>query len=516
MIIPAIKKENAPTKSNATLWEQFDEDQLIYDLTNLTTKQLKERYNTTAVRIYVACNHYGIDSEPLKAVGNKIYSIPNKEDLEVQLRNGKRSVARLHGCTIPVVNRWISSLGISIEPHQGKLIDLAERDLAQYINNGLTARQIRILTGFSVAQINRQAKRFGLHIRKTSDNWADLQQILSNKFDWICNENKTRDILDISQELQITHSTVLKFIKEKGHVVISHSYNKSKGEKELKDFVTSLGLDCKSVKLNYNGLSREIDCYIEHLNIGIEYCGEYWHSDLHKDKNYHKDKLNWCFDQGINLITIFANEWNSKPELIKSMLAQRLGKISQRMFARKLKVIEILNTVANEFYDTNHIQGRLANISKSLALIDSDNTIVSVMSFTKSRFNKDYQWEIGRFATIKNTIVVGGASKLFNVFIETNRPINCISFCDLRYGSGKVYEHMGFEFQKTTTPGYFYYHKTTDQSFSRFKFQKHKLSKELTRFDPSLSEYDNMILNNYVRVWDCGNNVFSWHSLNNE
>ena len=35
--------------------------------------------------------------------------------------------------------------------------------------------------------------------------------------------------------------------------------------------------------------------------------------------------------------------------------------------------------------------------------------------------------------------------------------------------------------------------------------QKHKLHKILENYDENKTEYDNMIANNYYRVYDCGN-----------
>ena len=43
---------------------------------------------------------------------------------------------------------------------------------------------------------------------------------------------------------------------------------------------------------------------------------------------------------------------------------------------------------------------------------------------------------------------------------------------------------------------------------SRIKYQKHKLGKLLETFDPAKSEIENMKLNGYHRIFDCGNLVF--------
>ena len=43
---------------------------------------------------------------------------------------------------------------------------------------------------------------------------------------------------------------------------------------------------------------------------------------------------------------------------------------------------------------------------------------------------------------------------------------------------------------------------------SRVQFQKHKLKKKLKIFDPDLTEYANMVINGYDRIWDCGNKIY--------
>jgi hypothetical protein len=39
---------------------------------------------------------------------------------------------------------------------------------------------------------------------------------------------------------------------------------------------------------------------------------------------------------------------------------------------------------------------------------------------------------------------------------------------------------------------------------------KHKLKEKLNNYNDDLSEWENMQLNDYDRIWDCGNYVFQW------
>jgi hypothetical protein len=84
-----------------------------------------------------------------------------------------------------------------------------------------------------------------------------------------------------------------------------------------------------------------------------------------------------------------------------------------------------------------------------------------------------------------------------------NIKTSLISYADRRYSQGKSYEKLGFTRQKSVKPNYYYMVKNL--LVSRINYQKHKLSKKLKKFDASLTEVENMHLNNFYRVWDCGN-----------
>jgi len=59
----------------------------------------------------------------------------------------------------------------------------------------------------------------------------------------------------------------------------SDGLKKSKGELEVKQFIESLGLSCKNGYIGGRN-PKQIDIKIDEKNIGIEYNGAYWHSEL--------------------------------------------------------------------------------------------------------------------------------------------------------------------------------------------------------------------------------------------
>lgn len=65
----------------------------------------------------------------------------------------------------------------------------------------------------------------------------------------------------------------------------------------------------------------ELDIYIPSHNLAIEFNGDYWHSSLKKQHDYHYKKTMACQQQGIGLIHIFEYQWLSNQHSIMSRLA---------------------------------------------------------------------------------------------------------------------------------------------------------------------------------------------------
>jgi len=127
------------------------------------------------------------------------------------------------------------------------------------------------------------------------------------------------------------------------------------------------------------------------------------------------------------------------------------------------------------------------------------------MSFGKSRYNKNYDWELVRYCNILNHNIIGGASKLLNYFRKINNG-SIISYADYTWSNGNLYQKLGFNLINQTRPSFWYINK--DGIYSRNQFQKHKLKNKLTIFDEKLTEWQNMVNNGYDRIWGCGNLVY--------
>lgn len=251
---------------------------------------------------------------------------------------------------------------------------------------------------------------------------------------------------------------------------------------------------------------KELDIYLPDFNLAIEYDGCYWHNSEKKDKKYHLEKTLACKEKGIHLVHIFDEELFNKRELTLDILKKMMN-ISNKIGARKCKVVELSDKEYKEFVEDNHLQG-YTPVKVRLGLV-YNNSLVAVMSFSKPRFAKDVEWELNRYCEIMGSVIIGGKEKLLDYFEKNYHPKSLISYCDLRWFKGTSYTKMGFDLVKISEPNYKYFKSGYYDFHSRLEFQKHKM-KDIKGFlfDENLSEYENMRNNGYLRIFDCGNEVF--------
>jgi len=235
-------------------------------------------------------------------------------------------------------------------------------------------------------------------------------------------------------------------------------------EIEIYDWIESLNFKVeKNFRLKNN---KEIDIYIPTKNLGIEYNGLYWHSELFRDKNYHLNKLEQANEEGIHLLFVWEDDWIYKKDIIKSIIKNKLG-LGNKIYARKTEVKEIKIGI-KDFLNTNHLQGFIpAAIKLGLYL---ENELVSCMTFGKRKNNYDIGEDI-------------------------------ISYANTDISEGTLYETLGFKLEGRTSIGYWW--GKGNQKFNREKFQKHKLIKEGN--NPNLTEEEIMHKNGFFKIYNTGN-----------
>jgi len=286
--------------------------------------------------------------------------------------------------------------------------------------------------------------------------------------------------------------------------------NTSKGEEEIRDYINSLGIETTKIR---SGKGPEIDILIPSKNIGIEYNGCYYHSNLYKTDDYHINKTSHFKQQGISILHIWETEWYNKQDIVKSILSSKLGCIKNKVFARKCELVIIDTTTKNTFLDANHIQGRDKS-STNIGLL-YNGELVSLMTFTSRKITGRKTFELSRFCNRIHTNVIGGASRLFKHFIENIwDKSDIVTYCDVRFSpGGDIYPLLGFKFKHISTPNYYYFKPALPQYtklFHRSNFMKHTLVRKLDIYDDHKTEKQNMLDNGYLYVYDCGHKVYEY------
>jgi hypothetical protein len=289
------------------------------------------------------------------------------------------------------------------------------------------------------------------------------------------------------------------------------SFSNSGYEIQLQDFIKQNYEN----EILYNSRSiispQELDIYIPELKLGIEFNGIYWHNELNKDKNYHLDKTEMCEKLGIQLIHVYEDDWIYKQDIIKSIILNKLGKTSNKIYARKCEIKEINNNkIVKEFLEKNHIQGFIG--SKVKLGLYYENEIVSLMTLGNRRVamgkktTNEGEYELLRFCNKLNTNIIGGASRLFKYFIDNYKPQEITTYADRSISQGRLYETLGFNFIEKTKPNYYYI--IDGIKHHRFNFRKDKLVKE--GYDINKTEHEIMLERGICRIYDSGNLKFNY------
>lgn len=270
----------------------------------------------------------------------------------------------------------------------------------------------------------------------------------------------------------------------------------SRTEEEILNFVKSLGVDVIPNDRKALG-GTEIDIFIPTRNVGIEYNGLYYHSDKFKDRMFHKDKTDKARAAGITLIHVWEDEWENKRGIVEEHIRTVLGLSSrEKVSARKCNVVEVSSSDARNFLDAYHIQGAVGGTVR-LGLM-YEGSLVAVAVFTK-RDNSTYL--LSRYAT--SHTVRGGHSKLVSHFEKMFPDIGLVTFADLAYSYGNLYESTGWTYSGEIPPDYQYV--VRNERKHKFSYRKDRFRTDpLLKYVEGMTEQELADLNGLYRIWDSG------------
>ena len=223
-------------------------------------------------------------------------------------------------------------------------------------------------------------------------------------------------------------------------------------------------------------------------------------------KIYHKTKTEIANNHNFKCIHIF--DWDDKNKII-NLLANN----QKTIYGRLCSIKEIDKETSDEFLIKYHLQGTAKSTIK-LGLFYK-NELVSVMTFGKPRYNKNYEYELIRYCS--NAKVVGGAEKLFKYFIETYEPNSIISYCDLSKFSGNTYNKLNFKLLRKTAPSKHWYNVRTKEHYTDALLRQQGFSRLIHHCD---AKDDNLVISNnrdlmiqagFVEIYDCGQATYIWN-----
>jgi len=305
-------------------------------------------------------------------------------------------------------------------------------------------------------------------------------------------------------DIGVSKETIYKYFKI--HGIEIHSHVRSRAEREINDWIKSLGI--QTVTNNRNIIGSELDIYVPEFNVAIEYNGLYWHCELNKtDIEYHLKKTSSCEENDIRLIHIFEDEWEFQKEKCKETLLHIFNMSSKGIFARKLSIREIPWGIAKQFLDKYHLLNAGAPGNKRIGAYDKDDNLIGVMVFGRNSSENSTadEVELKRFVTNKQNNP-GLGSKMFKYAVRTFGYDKVTAFVDRRWFTGLVKDHIGFEVIGYTKPALW----RTD---GKNRYHRRFITKSQlhdTFNDDTLTKREMMNMLGYFRIWDSGKIKLRW------
>lgn len=307
-------------------------------------------------------------------------------------------------------------------------------------------------------------------------------------------KDKKPTLKELAESLNLSKTTVGRWINK--HELRNYiSYYQCYEENGIREWIQQQNNSFSNEEQNFKneeGNYFGIDIYSANLKFGIEFNGNYWHSNLFKTSQYHQEKSLFVQKQGIKLFHIWEWEWNQHKEIIQSIIQSKLGIFNKKIGASKCKIKELDYKTYAVFCNENHLQGECGAKVK-LGLFYKDE-LIQIMSFGAPRFTYNYQWEILRECSKLGYCIMGGKEKLWKYFIKNYSPSSVISYCDFSKFTGESYLKLGFKKERLNKPGFWWYNHITGEVIWRNPYKHNELKNK-----------------EYEKLYDCGQLVFIWN-----
>lgn len=171
-------------------------------------------------------------------------------------------------------------------------------------------------------------------------------------------------------------------------------------------------------------------------------------------------------------IVITQYRWHSQAQMTRARLLAHL-EIFDHIYARNCEVRRIDKKTAGDFLNANHSYGDatcryryglfLKRHTGHIAAEGTERTkylsgtLVAVATFSNARkwikgdkTIRSYEWT--RYASLPEVRISGGMGRLLKAFINEVKPDDIMTYADLEWSEGKVYESLGFTLESLKAP----------------------------------------------------------------
>jgi hypothetical protein len=357
-----------------------------------------------------------------------------------------------------------------------------ERYGCEYYNNGEKTKKTNIVKYGVEHYIHSNEHKQNCYL-KTIKRWSEKLNININDLEYDGESFTIHNYCNKHNEFSINRYVLRNRLnyKIKSICTICNpvSENSSIKENEIREFIeNNLKLSTEKIRIN----KKEIDVYVPSYNIGIEFNGLYWHSELFLNSNYHLNKTINCEKQNIQLIHIFENEWVYKRKIVESIIKSKFNIYERNINITNCEIKEIKTSTSKKFIINNHLDNIVSNINIGLF---HENELISVMTF--NRENDIEQYELLNFCNKLNTNIVNGFNVMLEYFKKNYQPKVISTSINRRFDNGNILKENKFIHIENTKPNYYY-----------FKAHEYKLYNHLELNDVTIKS------NNYLKIYDCG------------
>lgn len=247
----------------------------------------------------------------------------------------------------------------------------------------------------------------------------------------------------------------------------------------LKNALTALGLKCEidnsdTPTFVFLHILKDENVIFKILTIGI--CKWKEESDLTAYQNY-IDEQQKARQNGLLFMILWEDYWMRSQDIVLSRIQAMVGD-TQKIPGRLTSIQRIDKHTTDQFLSKNHLLGdvsskyryglflpvRYFRVLNDSFIGQSFNTdqdlLVAVATFSNARiFKKDQSpyrsCELIRFASLKNTTIVGGIDKLLSAFVKDFQPDDLMTYIDLEWSDGNGFKRIGFDEISTKASIYF-------------------------------------------------------------